>query len=76
MYDRAIQLVPDCVMSINHWACLLLPLSKKKDNLGADVTSPSTTNLDNSPSRFIVLGGITSPPRLHLFWDGGSTMQA
>lgn len=33
---------------------------------------PSTMNLDNTLSRFVVLGGDVTPPRLPFFWDGGS----
>lgn len=42
-------------------------LHLKKLNLEGDVTPPKIINLDYPLSRFIILGGVTSPLRLRFF---------
>lgn len=52
------------------------PSVPKKLNLGRDVTFSSTTNLDKGLSRFIVLGDVTSLPRLSFFGTEGVRNEA
>lgn len=47
--------------------------TKQTHNLDGNVNPPSTTNQqDNLLSKFIILGGVTSPLRLSFFFDEGS----
>lgn len=52
---------------------ILLP---KKPNLRGDVTPHSIMNLDKLLSRFVVLEGIKSPPRLDFFKTEGARLSS